>query len=362
MNKRMGVLFIVLWVIQLIACGQDKEGSSTKSVEDVDVINHHRGIEGLEKMERFYSDFQNGKTSDLRIVHYTLEGDPIVTDLAYDGKKLQVTFDSSRDAFGSGEIHTIACNGLFEEVYPANRSYLAYGCEEGLNGMAEILSIEYDLNRQDLFEFQLKYGKGLENELDTKRGIKKIGLDSNMAKTSDVQLSPDVMQELYKRLILANYLGEKDLKNRCHAEKDSEYYLKVYLNGGEDEFAWSTCHNSADTTKFTDLANYLIMQADNPPSEISEPTIQGYVLQVENQTLLVAENINQLEYQWIEEEIKKTDFDAYGIEFYQLEGMDPKEFKPGDKVLAILKGGQTEGKPRKVKVKDIRKLESVWTE
>ncbi|MBB4826284.1 hypothetical protein HNO89_003543 [Sporosarcina luteola] len=362
MKKWMAVLFVVLWGIQLTACSHDTVVRSSKGIEDVDVINQLRGIDGIEKMERFYSDFQNGKIADLRIVHYTLEGDPIVTDLAYDGKKLQVTFDGSRDAFGDGEIHTIACKGLFEEVYPVNRSYLAYGCEEGLSGMVEILSIEYDLSRQDIFEFQLEYGKGLENELDTKLGIKKIGLDSNMAKTRDLQLSSDVMQELYKRLILANYLGEKDLKNRCHAEKDSEYYLKVYVNGGEDEFAWSTCHNSADTTKFTELANYLIMQADNPTSDIAEPVIQGYVLQVENQTLLVAENINQLEYQWIEEEIKKTDFDSYRKGFYQLEGMDPKEFKPGDKVLAVLTGGQTEGKPRTVKVKDIRKLESVWTE
>ncbi|HJV16678.1 MAG TPA: DUF4362 domain-containing protein [Bacillales bacterium] len=69
-------------------------------------------------MERFYDNIQNGVRSDLRIVHYTIEGDPILTDLKYNGESLEVKYDTTRDKFGSGEIKTNSCSNMIEEVNP----------------------------------------------------------------------------------------------------------------------------------------------------------------------------------------------------------------------------------------------------
>lgn len=67
-----------------------------KGVKNVDVVNAHGSIEGLERMQKFYEDIQNVVPADLRIVHYTIEGDPIVTDLTYNGESLEVKLDTTR--------------------------------------------------------------------------------------------------------------------------------------------------------------------------------------------------------------------------------------------------------------------------
>lgn len=47
-----------------------KEPASVKGVSNVDVVNTHGGVEGVEIMQGFYEDIQKGIASDLRIVHY----------------------------------------------------------------------------------------------------------------------------------------------------------------------------------------------------------------------------------------------------------------------------------------------------
>ncbi len=174
----------------------DKEGShapsndivkpSVKGVKNVDVLNTHGSIEGLERMKNFYNDLQNGISSDLRIVHYTIEGDPIITDLKYKEDTIKVTYDSTRDNFGSGKITTVNCSDLLEEVNPTNTSYIAIGCSDGYSGMVEILAIEYNLARQDLFELELKYGEKLENEVNTNtKEVTKVINSKETRTTSD---------------------------------------------------------------------------------------------------------------------------------------------------------------------------------
>ena len=60
---------------------KDSPKPSVKGVKNVDVLNTHGSIEGMERMQNFYDKLQDGITSELRIVHYTIEGDPIVTGL-----------------------------------------------------------------------------------------------------------------------------------------------------------------------------------------------------------------------------------------------------------------------------------------
>ena len=64
------------------------------------------------------SNMKNGVPSDLRIVHYTAEGDPILTDLTYNRESLEVKNDTTRDTYGSGEIRTNSCSNMIKEVNP----------------------------------------------------------------------------------------------------------------------------------------------------------------------------------------------------------------------------------------------------
>ena len=121
--------------------------------------------------------------------------------------------------FGSGEITTVICSDLLEEVNPTNTTYIAIGCSDGYSGMVEILAIEYNLARQDLFEVELKYGEKLENEVNTKtKEVTKVINSKETRTTSDFQLSAQVKQEIFKRLVMANYLGDLDLKTTCQSE------------------------------------------------------------------------------------------------------------------------------------------------
>ena len=116
--KKLGCSILLLtFLFILTACNAsnegknpiDKEGSHTtsndnvkpsvKGVKNVDVLNTHGSIEGVERMQNFYDDLQNGISSELRIVHYTIEGDPIVKDLKYKEDTIKVTYDSTRDKF-----------------------------------------------------------------------------------------------------------------------------------------------------------------------------------------------------------------------------------------------------------------------
>lgn len=78
---------------------------------------------------RFLDHSQNGIISYLRKVSYTIEGDPIITDFLFDGKKYYIFEDVSRDKFASGElykyeyqyINTYETNNR-KEMYFANRN------------------------------------------------------------------------------------------------------------------------------------------------------------------------------------------------------------------------------------------------
>ncbi|RSD28764.1 DUF4362 domain-containing protein [Mesobacillus subterraneus] len=370
--KRMSkFLFYFIFVFLLVSCNAqvnkngisnaDGESQSTgkasqkpfvEKVGNVDVLNTHGGIEGIERLQSFYKDMKNGVPSDLRIVFYTIEGDPIVKDLKYNGKSLEVKNDSTRDAYGSGGIQTINCSQLVEEVNPTNTSYIATGCKEVQYGMEEILVIEYNVRQQDFFEINLKHGENLENEINTKTGE----IRKETGKAEPFQMADHVKQELYKRLVFANYLDEKEMVESCDLPNAIKYNLKVYINGGQQEISWMDCDESQHGVTFTKIANYIIEQSEQDQTEKQEVIVQGYVLERKSSTLLIGEELNKLEYEWIKSEIDQVDMNSFIYDFTELEGVPVEEYQPGDKIRATIDGYISGSKPGRAKVKEIKKI------
>jgi hypothetical protein len=332
--------------------GKESTKPYVKDVGKVDVLNTHGGIEGIEKMQRFYEDMKSGVPSDLRIVFYTIEGDPIVKDLNYNGKSLEVKYDTTRDAYGSGGIHTINCGKLVEELNPTNTSYIATDCKEVPNGMEEIIEIQYNMSQQDLFEIDLKYGENLENEINTKTDEIKI----ENGTTEPFHMKKNVKQELYKRLVFANYLDEKVVVASCNRPNSIKYNLMVYINGGKREFIWKDCDESLHGEKFTKIANYIITQSEQQQTEKPEVIVQGYVLDRKNNVLLIGEELNMLDYEWIKDEIKQIDMNSFIFNFTELEGVPIEEYQLGDKIRAKIDGRISGSKPGRAKVKEIKKI------
>lgn len=77
-----------------------------------DVVDMHGEIENLERFEEFKANTDHGIKDKLRIVQYTTEGDPILHELEFDGEVIRSTIDTSRDAYGSGEIYHNTCTSI----------------------------------------------------------------------------------------------------------------------------------------------------------------------------------------------------------------------------------------------------------
>lgn len=361
------VLF--LFLVTLAACsdssgdegiqtGGDANIPKVEGVENVDIVNTHGRIEGVERMHAFYENVLNKVSSEIRIVHYTIEGDPIVTDVKYDEKGIELIHDSTRDAYGSGEITTFKCGNLVQEQNITNMSYIAMDCKDIPYGMVEILGIDYNMSQQDRFEIELKYGEDMENEINTVTNTRYIVSENEPTVKSDFKLPDSVKQEVYKRLVLTNYLAEKDLKVDCNEKGSITYNLKVHINGANRDYEWKECDKGRDATELTEIVTYLIDQSKQVGEDQPDKVVQGYVLEITDNTLLIGEQFNRLQYQWLKEEIKLTGMDMNGFvfDFTILEGVSVSEFKLGDKIQASIVGSVKGSKPGQAVVKNIMKI------
>lgn len=365
MIKMKYIIYLFVLASLLVACNtsngsdeiQERVKPSVKGVSDVDVVNTHGGVEGVKKMQIFYENTQKGIASDLRIVHYTIEGDPMVTDLSYNGDTIEVEHDTTRDTYGSGQITTNTCGKLLVESNPTNIAYIATDCKGMPYGMESVLQIDYDMNQQDLFEIELKFGVELENEINTvSNTMKKVINTQETQSKNDFELPESVMQEVYKKLVLMNYLGEKDLQAKCDEEEAKNYQLSVHINGGQREFKWTSCDQSYDGVKLTEIAEYVIEQSEIEQSEMPKVAVQGYVLEIKDNMLLIVEDVNMLEFEWLKVELPQNDMNTWIFDFTNLEGIITDEFEIGDKVHATIQGDIIGSKPGKAVVKEIKKI------
>lgn len=76
------------------------------AVLDKNLVIGHGKVEGKDYLTTFVGNSESGLVSFLRVVAYTIEGDPIIKDILFDGKTYYAVYDSSRDAFG-GKDNTI---------------------------------------------------------------------------------------------------------------------------------------------------------------------------------------------------------------------------------------------------------------
>lgn len=89
------------------------------AIANGDVVNVQGDVTNIEKFNEFMMNYKENTPDLLRTVFYTIEGDPIIQVIYYDGAKVIVYRDSSRDAFGGNNkgIHKFTGNEILEEVY-----------------------------------------------------------------------------------------------------------------------------------------------------------------------------------------------------------------------------------------------------
>ncbi|MFD0048341.1 DUF4362 domain-containing protein [Actinomycetes bacterium NPDC127524] len=93
-------------VMVLSGCTKPEEeslGSAYNSEEATkrgDVVFTPSGIKNFNRFQDFLNNMNIHQKDKVRITAYTKEGDPIFSDLVYDGKNIKYSHDSSNDKFG----------------------------------------------------------------------------------------------------------------------------------------------------------------------------------------------------------------------------------------------------------------------
>lgn len=64
------------------------------------VVIHGKLNSDINILNKFIEESSNGKSSEIIIVEYTIEGDPIITKIKYDGESYYGVVDNTRDDFG----------------------------------------------------------------------------------------------------------------------------------------------------------------------------------------------------------------------------------------------------------------------
>ncbi|MFC5702165.1 DUF4362 domain-containing protein [Cohnella faecalis] len=270
---------ILLLAVLLSACSDHgTNGGAEPDRTANEVIDKHGSIENLGALDTFVQKASNDEPSSVRIVQYTIEGDPIYHDLTVSDQKITLRYDTTEDKFGSGKITTYECEELARTETGTLLAYTLKGCSGG-NKERAVLRVPFDLQAQDYFGFVLKYGVGERNEVNTIDRILAKDLQNGKRATIDgFQLTADELQRIYKTLVLANYLSEKRLTTECNRKPHQSYYLKVKINGADREYRWSECDGGQDGIAMTEVSKAIIDVVSNRDDYKKLPDVQGSYL------------------------------------------------------------------------------------
>jgi hypothetical protein len=278
-----GIYVIFSAIMLLSACGTEPEtqgeNGAITNIDDNQIINMHGNVKNLERLDKFVERVGIGRSDEIRLTHYTIEGDPIYDEISFDGKELNIIHDTSEDKFGANERTTIICKNIERSESETFLKYMLIDCEaeDGTGGSAPILSIDYNLAEQDFFAFRLEFGVGQKNIIDTKeQNLVKDLQNGELVNVSDFQFTQDELQQIYKLLVLAGYLGEKQFTDDCQVEPHSSYKLKVWINQAEREYGWNRCDKSPDGNQMTKLADDIFQVLKKNETYKQLPEIKGY--------------------------------------------------------------------------------------
>lgn len=119
MSKTKNIIFgSIIILFALIVFISTRSYDFEQSIAQGDVVNMHGQVYNYSVLETFVGNVESKKRDKIRIVNYTIEGDPIFTDLNYDGNSIKVEIDNSKDKFGGNRLFNTKdkCNELVKEV------------------------------------------------------------------------------------------------------------------------------------------------------------------------------------------------------------------------------------------------------
>lgn len=86
-------LLLFIGTCLLAACSYDSE----KAVKNGDVINMNGPIFNFDRFEQFLDSVEEKASAAVRITNYSLEGNPTLYNLSYDGTEFELEIDRSKN-------------------------------------------------------------------------------------------------------------------------------------------------------------------------------------------------------------------------------------------------------------------------
>lgn len=118
------------------------------AIQQGDVVDFHGNITNSDKLARFISNYEKGQKDFVRITKYTIEGDPVLYELSFNGKSIAYTVDNTRDHFagnGKGE-KTFQCSKIGKKQEEKFTDYYLSDCSDSAS-QQKILSVPNDKKR-----------------------------------------------------------------------------------------------------------------------------------------------------------------------------------------------------------------------
>ena len=126
--KKVLIIFLSVIMFLGIGCSKVSEPTYNKSpyttetaIKNGDVVNVQGKQYSFEKLEKFMENVKKGNKDKVRITTYTSEGGAIITDLQYDEKNINYTYDTTRDGMGVPKIDKKKFKG--NSIYKSGTKY-----------------------------------------------------------------------------------------------------------------------------------------------------------------------------------------------------------------------------------------------
>ncbi|MFD0716161.1 DUF4362 domain-containing protein [Paenibacillus sp. GCM10027626] len=96
-----------------------------------DIVNIHGKLINQDVWEQFAANVKSGAKSEVQVVQYTIEGDPIFNNLSFDGETIRNIYENTHDAYGTPMKRYAFCKAIEEKKSDQGTVYELASCGEG---------------------------------------------------------------------------------------------------------------------------------------------------------------------------------------------------------------------------------------
>lgn len=111
-DKKVYLMLILFVFLVFFGCTKSPSNKEPFVPESTDIVSSYKGIENVARLKDFIRNVRNEKEDQIRVVSYTKEGDPIISDISFNGESLEVERDTTLDKYGENTITNHHCKSI----------------------------------------------------------------------------------------------------------------------------------------------------------------------------------------------------------------------------------------------------------